>query len=150
MNVKQVLVIRRDLGMQRGKEIGQGSHAAMDFLLDRIKKVANGEFWPASYNNPPTIGEILQLTSEQMHWLLNEEHTKVVLQAKDLAELLEVEKLCRDAGLETWLVTDLGFTPAGSGKKGQKNHTALGIGPNNGEAIDRITGKTGLHPLKLY
>ena len=33
--IKQVIVIRKDLKMRRGKEIAQGSHASMAFLLER-------------------------------------------------------------------------------------------------------------------
>ena len=37
MQVKQVIIIRRDLKMRRGKEIAQGSHASIAFLLEKIK-----------------------------------------------------------------------------------------------------------------
>ena len=33
---KQVIVIRRDLRMRRGKEIAQGAHAAMAWLAERV------------------------------------------------------------------------------------------------------------------
>ena len=33
---KQVIVIRRDLKMRRGKEIAQGAHASMLWLADRV------------------------------------------------------------------------------------------------------------------
>ena len=32
--MKQVIIIRKDLKMRRGKEIAQGSHASMAFLLN--------------------------------------------------------------------------------------------------------------------
>lgn len=38
--VKQVIVIRRDLGMRRGKEIAQGAHASMAWLRRRLKRTA--------------------------------------------------------------------------------------------------------------
>ena len=34
---KQVIVMRRDLGMRRGKEIAQGAHASMIWLAQRIR-----------------------------------------------------------------------------------------------------------------
>jgi len=35
---KQVIVMRRDLGMRRGKEIAQGAHASMIWLALRIRE----------------------------------------------------------------------------------------------------------------
>ena len=35
---KQVIVMRRDLGMRRGKEIAQGAHASMIWLVTRIRQ----------------------------------------------------------------------------------------------------------------
>jgi PTH2 family peptidyl-tRNA hydrolase len=39
MTTKQVIVIRKDLKMRRGKEIAQGSHASMAFLTRRINQL---------------------------------------------------------------------------------------------------------------
>jgi PTH2 family peptidyl-tRNA hydrolase len=147
--LKQVIVIRKDLSMRRGKECAQVSHASMAFLVERIRKVSEG-FWPNSYNDPPEIYEILQLTLDQYHWMLDNLNTKVVLQAKSEDELVEVERLCREAGLETHLIKDAGLTATGEGLKGVATYTTLGIGPNDAEEIDRITGVDGSHPLKLY
>jgi PTH2 family peptidyl-tRNA hydrolase len=41
VDVKQVLVIRKDLKMRRGKEIAQGAHASMAWLTNRLR--ASGE-----------------------------------------------------------------------------------------------------------
>ena len=38
MEPKQVIVMRRDLGMRRGKEIAQGAHASMIWLSRRIRE----------------------------------------------------------------------------------------------------------------
>ena len=50
MSVKQVIVIRRDLKMRRGKEIAQGAHASMAALLQGMKLNADGSVhlpvWP--------------------------------------------------------------------------------------------------------
>jgi PTH2 family peptidyl-tRNA hydrolase len=45
-DIKQVIVIRKDLKMRRGKEIAQGAHAAMAWLTNRLRQSvpdANGE-----------------------------------------------------------------------------------------------------------
>ena len=38
--VKQAIVIRKDLGMRRGKEIAQGAHASLAFLVRRVLDAA--------------------------------------------------------------------------------------------------------------
>jgi|SRR5262252_3992304 len=145
--VKQVLVIRRDVGMRRGKEIAQGSHAAAEFLIRRVLRAANAS-WPIE--GTVSIWEALQITQEQRTWMESGMTTKVVLQAKDEAELLEVERLCKEAGVEVFLIQDAGLTATGEGLKGVPTYTALGIGPTKAHDIDRITGPDGIHPLKLY
>ncbi len=39
MNTKQVIVIRKDLKMRKGKEISQGSHSSIMWLIDLSKKL---------------------------------------------------------------------------------------------------------------
>ncbi|MDX1812973.1 MAG: peptidyl-tRNA hydrolase, partial [Gammaproteobacteria bacterium] len=36
--IKQVILIRKDLTMRRGKEIAQGSHASMAFLVEQLTR----------------------------------------------------------------------------------------------------------------
>ena len=140
MDTKQVIVIRRDLNVRRGKEIAQACHSSMAFLLDKIEKASNG-FWP---NQPVTIFEILELSPAEIHWILGATK-KICLQAKDLDELLEVEKLCKKAGLTVHVITDMGLT-----EFKEPTITALAIGPDESQKIDAITGLTGERPLKLY
>jgi len=39
IHTKQVIVIRKDLKMRRGKEIAQGAHASIAFLTARFKSM---------------------------------------------------------------------------------------------------------------
>ena len=39
MNIKQVIVMRTDLGMRKGKMIAQGAHASMKVFFERGKVV---------------------------------------------------------------------------------------------------------------
>ncbi len=61
---------------------------------------------------------------------------KIVLKVKDEKELLEFIGLAKAAGLKTALITDAGKTVIAPGTK-----TCLGIGPDDEEKIDSITGK---------
>lgn len=61
---------------------------------------------------------------------------KVVLKVRDEKELLKYRQLAEDAGLKTALITDAGHTVLEPGTV-----TCLGIGPDEEEKIDRISGK---------
>ena len=60
---------------------------------------------------------------------------KIVLGVADLAELISYQKRCRAAKLVSSLITDAGHTVVEPGTV-----TALGIGPDGEEKIDRVTG----------
>ncbi len=141
MNVKQVIVIRKDLKMRRGKEIAQGAHASMAWLINRI----------SSTNVTPSqamhfrYAKYALLTTEQLKWIEGD-FTKVVLQAETLSEFEIVANLARQAGLTTHIITDKGLTEF----SGEPTMTALAIGPHYEDKIDAITGPTGKIPLKLY
>ena len=38
MDIKQVIVMRTDLNMRKGKMIAQGAHASMMFIVKRLKR----------------------------------------------------------------------------------------------------------------
>lgn len=87
----------------------------------------------------PAIPEPLEL------WI-DGSFAKVVLQAKDEHELLTVYDLADDAGLPVYLITDSGRTEF----HGVPTNTAISIGPYYADDIDKITGNSGVYPLKLY
>ncbi len=39
--IKQVICVRHDLKMRRGKQIAQGSHAAMSFICRRLQEAGS-------------------------------------------------------------------------------------------------------------
>jgi PTH2 family peptidyl-tRNA hydrolase len=121
---KQVIVIRRDLKMRRGKEIAQGSHASMAFLSRQLQ----------------AGGNTVQLTDEAKQWM-EKYFTKICLQVDTEAELLEVYQNAKDKGLEVHLITDSGRTEF----NGVPTNTCLAIGPNYADRIDEVTAH-----LKLY
>lgn len=62
-------------------------------------------------------------------------YKKVVLKVKDEKELLEYQKLAKKSKLTTALIRDAGKTFLKPG-----TITCLGIGPDNEEKIDKVTG----------
>lgn len=121
MGVKQVIVIRRDLRMGRGKAVAQGAHAACKNLV-HIMLSGNKE-WKAWLEE----------------WLRSGEE-KVVLRVDTENELLEVYRKALSRGLPASLIADAGRTQLPPGTK-----TAVAIGPAPEEMVDEITGH-----LKLY
>lgn len=125
--VKQVIVIRKDLKMRRGKEIAQGSHASLAWLSNRLRNYLTN-------NSKPKFNK------EETEWLLGP-FTKVCLRVETEEELIDVYKNAKSAGLNAELITDSGKTEFG----GVPTKTCCAIGPNKALDIDEITGE-----LKLY
>lgn len=125
MNTKQVIVIRKDLKMRRGKEIAQGAHASISFLVKRVT----------------TQGRIaLSFSEAECRWMRGL-FKKVCVQVSSCEELFEIHRLATEAGLESHLITDNGLTEF----KNILTPTCLAIGPDIEEKIDKITGH-----LELY
>ena len=124
---KQVIVIRRDLRMRRGKEIAQGAHASTAWLAERVIQGMN----PAGS---------VELSEAERAWL-DSSFRKVTVKVGSEAELLAVYEKALEAGLVTHLITDRGLTEFG----GVPTRTCLAIGPDYDDLIDPVTGD-----LELY
>jgi len=61
---------------------------------------------------------------------------KIVLKVKDEKELLKYKQMAEDLGLKTALIKDAGHTVVEPG-----TITCLGIGPDEEEKIDKVSGK---------
>ena len=123
--LKQVIVIRRDLNMRRGKEIAQGSHASMAFLVEVVVDACD----------PSTGRGVVSIDAVALAWMTTS-NRKVTLQARSEEELLDLHAKAAEAGLWSNLITDSGRTEFG----GVPTITALAIGPDLAAAIDEITG----------
>lgn len=130
--IKQVIVIRKDLKMRRGKEIAQGAHASIAFLSNRVRSFYDGI--------DSGHGGKLGVSKAQEEWLRGI-FTKICLRVNSEEELLEIDRKAREAGLEVHLITDSGKTEF----NGIPTHTCLAIGPDEAEKIDMITSD-----LELY
>jgi PTH2 family peptidyl-tRNA hydrolase len=138
-NTKQVIVIRKDLKMRRGKEIAQGAHASMrpcvhGLIGAMLREVIDPEHAEPWEHIP------LPLTAVERAWLAGS-FRKVVCQVDSEAGLLEVYEAAKAAGLTVHLITDAGLTEFG----GQATDTALAIGPDYDDRIDLVT-----KDLELY
>jgi peptidyl-tRNA hydrolase, PTH2 family len=132
MNTKQVIILRKDLKMRRGKEIAQGSHASMAFLTKHMKVLTDER---DSYYVDKTLPyDNKEFAMEVGHWLKNS-FRKIVCYVDSLEEMEEIYQKAIDAGLISHMIKDNGATEFG----GVKTVTALGIGPHWDDKFIGIT-----------
>lgn len=119
--MKQVIVMRRDLKMRRGKEISQAGHGvlgARDDSMDRWGDIGPNMIAPWNENG----------------W------KKVTCKVYSEQELVDLAKQAEELNIGHYLVRDAGKTEVKP-----NTATCLVIGPDNSSYIDRITGE-----LELY
>ena len=122
MQTKQVIVLRKDLNMRKGKMVAQGAHASMAAILDLGGFENDGE---VDYFS-------LQLTSPLKEWLEGR-FTKVCVSVNSEEELLNVYNLAKHAGLICSLIKDAGLTEF----DGVPTYTAVAVGPAEVEEVDK-------------
>jgi peptidyl-tRNA hydrolase, PTH2 family len=113
MSYKQVILIRTDLKMSKGKACAQCSHAAVEAALISKKK------------NRLTFSA----------WRLSG-MKKVVLKVSSQKELYQYAQQAKEQGLTTSIIADAGMTELKPGTV-----TACAIGPDKDAKIDQVTGK---------
>lgn len=115
---KQVIVLRKDLNMRKGKMVAQGAHASLGAILEEGK---------------------LKTDADTVAWLEGR-FTKICVSVDSEEELLNVYEQTKTAGLNCSLIEDAGFTEF----HGKPTLTAVGVGPGLPEDIDKITGELKL------
>ncbi len=116
MELKQVIIVRTDLKMGKGKLATQVAHAA----VSAYEIVRNTRFTWAS------------------EWIIQGQK-KIVLKVENLEKLIKIYNEVIAAGLPIVLIRDSGLTQLKPG-----TITAIGIGPVPSELIDPITSKLKL------
>ena len=112
MEFKQVIVVRTDIKMGKGKLCAQVAHASLEAALEAMKR--KREWFEA--------------------WLAQGQ-PKIVLKGGGERDLLHYAEEARKAGLPVSIIRDAGKTQLEPGTL-----TAVGIGPGPKDKIDKITG----------
>ena len=111
-NIKQVIAVRTDLGMGKGKIAAQVGHACV-LGAENVRKSK-----PAWFDQ---------------WWFLGQE--KVVVKVGSIKELEEVKKHAVDLNIPWSEVSDAGHTQIAPGTT-----TCISLGPAPEEIIDKVTG----------
>jgi PTH2 family peptidyl-tRNA hydrolase len=173
MNIKQVIVVRRDLNMRKGKLAAQVAHASMKVFFDRFVKDPDN----------PILGVIeeytsyhLLVTGDEAEWIQGI-FTKICVSVDSEEQLLSIRdaaakkalpyaliqdsgltefyfnlcKRCGDAIYKKDFTLSCGYPLCECGENAEigeripvKTYTCCAIGPAKAELIDEITGKLPL------
>ncbi len=117
VDIKQVIILRKDLKMTKGKAAVQASHAAVAAAVQSQRKS------PTIFNNWWNGGQM-----------------KIVLAVESEAELDEIENKLRRTGVIVSKINDAGRT-----QLPPNTATALGIGPHTQIDVERITSTLKLY-----
>ena len=113
---KMCIVLRMDLGMSTGKLIAQAAHAAVG--ASDLGKKENHKAW--------------------RNWR-DKRAKKVSLEAESLKELKELQSKAVDLDIVNIIIQDAGHTEVPTG-----TITALGLGPDKSDLLDKVTGSLPL------
>jgi len=123
-DVKQVIVLRKDLNMRKGKMVAQGAHASMAVLLD------------AGNVHPDAMQQYTIFLTPAMQQWLEGRFTKICVSVDSEEQLLFIHSAAENAGIPCSLIKDAGLTEF----DGVPTYTAVAVGPGYAEDIDKITG----------
>ena len=127
MGAKQVLVMKKfpkDRNMRIGKYVAQGAHASLGALLSL------GKF------DEERTALTIDLTNPFIYeWVIGR-FTKITCYVDTDDQLATIYNEAKKAGIATALITDAGLTEF----NGVPTLTAVGVGPDNEELINKITG----------
>jgi len=137
-NVKQVILIRKDLNMPVGKIAVQAAHAS----LTAITNLMYVDPEETEFNEDPAVfRELNTFQNSALNLWLTGSQTKICLAVNSLEELDKYFELAQKANLPCSYIVDNGLTVF----NGVKTPTAVAIGPAWFFDIDEITSR-----LKLY
>ena len=125
---KQIIVVRKDLNMRKGKIAAQVAHASLGAFLKSCEK-----------KGPLSVGlqynGVFLKDNPMYHWLSGP-FTKICVSVDSEEELLAIQKQADELNILNCLITDSGKTEF----KGIPTNTCLAIGPWWVEDLNKLTG----------
>lgn len=123
--MKQVIILRKDLNMRKGKMVAQGAHASMAAIISHMKPNIR-------YDHDYSI---LKEDSRISEWLSGL-FTKICVSVNSEKELLNIYAEAKEKKMLCSLIQDSGLTEFNL----IPTYTAVAIGPDTNENLDKITG----------
>ena len=136
---KQMIVVRRDLKMRKGKIAAQAAHACVEVTLMALAREGRLDQVQAG-DNRVWLDHALFDQTPLTSWF-DSGIAKVCVYVDSEEELLEIERKGREQGFCVALIRDAGLTEFG----GEPTLTCLAFEPLYPEQIDPITGDLPLY-----
>lgn len=130
METKQVIVVRKDLKMRKGKICAQVAHASMA-ILTSYAKIKSLDVLDES-----KLYMFSTIIDEELKAWLNSSFKKIVVSIDSEEKMFELYNKARDFNIPTYIITDSGLTEF----HGKPTNTCIAIGPANENRVDAITG----------
>lgn len=153
---KQIILVRKDLGLSPGKLAAQVSHGSMAFLTNMIREKAYPAEW-TGINTTRNDADIymceLKFNRSLYEQWIDGEFTKCVLQAKNKNRLLKAKTMAEEMGMlegkDFWCIHDNCHTelePEEVDENGVgRTLTCIGFKPMDSKIIDKIGRKYHLY-----
>ncbi len=119
--VKQVIVMRKDLNLSKGRLVTQGAHASVAFLTDKMK---------ANLSNPEALWWV-NLSQAEKEWIYGTFY-KVCLSVDSEKELLDIGTKAFNLGLKVHYIQENDLFK-------ESTFTCISIGPDYSSKIDSVT-----------
>lgn len=119
---KQVIILRKDLNMRKGKLVAQGAHASMGAILGQCQVDSEQKYL------------LLEMDERTKPWITGR-FKKICVYVESEKDLLDIYNQAKEQNLICSLIQDAGLTEFG----GVKTYTAVAVGPDYSDKIDKIT-----------
>ena len=137
---KQMIVVRRDLKMRKGKIAAQAGHACVEATLMALAREGRLKQIRADESRVWLNHGLFDSTTPLTNWF-DSGIAKVCVYVDSEEELLDIERKGREQGFIVALIRDAGLTEFG----GEPTLTCLAFEPLYPEQIDPITGELPLY-----
>lgn len=136
---KQMIVMRRDLKMRKGKIAAQAGHACVTAVLAALEK--EGRLSQICVEGDHiSLKDTGRAPTPLSDWFLKGV-AKICVYVDSEEELLEIDRKAKEAGIISSLICDAGMTEF----HGQPTYTCLALEPQPTDRVDPITGQLPLY-----
>ena len=133
--IKQVIVMRKDLNMRKGKMVAMGAHAYLKVFLDMtVIHLVTKEGKNLGHRGT------FPIISQAMYDWIKGSFAKICVSVDSEDELMTIYNNAKENEIICSLITDNGLTEF----HGVPTITCAAIGPDESEKIDKITGRLKL------